>query len=101
MDKTDRPFSKALFFLAGLLCVASCGGGSDGAGTCGAAQTCGGDIVGTWEATSSCLSASPVAFGVTECPTATGGLSKPKLSGTTTYQADITERAPTTLWGTP
>jgi hypothetical protein len=82
-----------------LVAVVGAACGSSGGATCGVAQTCGGDVVGTWKVTSSCLSATPDAFGMTSCPMAPVDLSRFVLTGTTTFRADKTEETTATLSG--
>jgi hypothetical protein len=54
-----RSTGLAAFVMAGsLLAAAGCGGGS-GAGSCGAAPTCGGALDGTWTITSTCIEGDP------------------------------------------
>jgi hypothetical protein len=76
----------------------SCGGG-DGGHSCGAAQTCGGDVVGTWKATSSCFAATPGAFSDQNCPTLKVDVSNLTVSGTDTFNVDKTELSTVTLGG--
>jgi len=81
-------------------------GGSNGAGgtggtttTCPGPQTCGGNIVGTWNSRSSCVSADPT-FGMTmDCPTAKADVSKLSFTGSVIFTADGTETSTTTLSG--
>src|SRR5689334_9941313 len=75
--------------------VSSCGGGG---GTCGAAAPCGGEIVGTWSISSSCLSANISMFEA-DCPAATATGVGLKITGTITYGADMTYTSQTTTTG--
>jgi len=85
-----RSILVAGFFWAGaVLGVSSCGGG--GGGSCGAAQTCGGDVLGTWKVTSSCFAAAPGAFADADCPTLKVDVSGLTVSGTDVFKADKTE----------
>lgn len=77
--------------------VSACGGSSDGSGSCGTTAACGGDIVGTWTITSSCLNASMPDM---DCPGATIGSSTLKVTGTATYNADLTYSHTGTISGT-
>src|SRR6266404_7238822 len=62
--------------------------GCDGSGgTCGNTPGCGGDIVGTWTVTSSCLSVTASMFS-SSCPTATIDNVKLNITGTATYNAN-------------
>ena len=91
--KTRRfgPFLGRWLFLTGVVfAVSSCGGGSGG--FCGASQTCGGDVLGTWKVTSSCFAAAPGAFADMDCPTLKVDVSGLTVSGTDTFNADKTEQ---------
>jgi hypothetical protein len=82
-----------------LSAASSCGGGGGLGATCESAMACGGDIVGTWMITSSCLSANGSMFDMT-CPNATVSSSNLSVSGTVTYAADMTYTATTSGSGT-
>lgn len=69
------------FFLSGC--------GSSSGGNCANSAACGGDIVGTWKITSTCLSANAV-MGDSTCPTSTVSASHVTIIGSTTYDADMT-----------
>src|ERR1041385_7711868 len=86
-----RSFFVSGFLLAGaVVALGSCGGGSGS--TCGAAQTCGGDVLGTWKVTSSCFAAAPGAFAEMDCPTLKVDVSGLAVAGTATFNADKTEQ---------
>jgi hypothetical protein len=75
------------------LSVAAAGCGS-GAGTCGVAP-CGGDVVGSWQASSACvdhatLNRDFMAGVMASCPTASIGAVNVTPSGTVTFAADMT-----------
>jgi hypothetical protein len=72
----------------------SCGG--DG-GTCGMVTPCGGNIVGDWRITSSCIKGMDT-LGNSSCPTATV-TSSATATGTTSYRADMTYTVSFTLTG--
>jgi hypothetical protein len=91
---------RALKISVTVMAVAGGCGSGGGSQTCGSAQTCGGDLVGDWKVTSSCLSATPEAFGVEGCPMAPTDLSKLVVGGTDTFKADKTEEMVETLSGT-
>jgi hypothetical protein len=74
----------------------SCGGG--GSGTCGMVTACGGDIVGNWRITSSCLKATGT-FTTPECPSATVNASL-QVTGTVSYTAALTYNLAFMLSGT-
>jgi hypothetical protein len=73
--------------LAAVLWFAGCG--SSAGGTCGSSAACGGNIVGTWTISSSCVSVSLSMF-QSECPGATASSSNVHVSGTYIYNADMT-----------
>jgi hypothetical protein len=76
--------------------VSGCGGGGLSEGGCSNGATCGGDLVGTWTIVSSCLSISATGFDM-DCPTATVTSSKQTITGTQTYNADLTYTVVETL----
>lgn len=69
-----------------LIALAAAGCGSSG-GTCSNAPACGGDVVGTWTITSSCVSESATMVD-SQCPSATANSSGLSIRGTITYNAD-------------
>jgi hypothetical protein len=73
-----------LAVVAVLVSGASCGG--DG-GTCSMVSNCGGDIVGDWTITSSCIKASGT-MADSNCPTATLSASA-TVSGTSSFRTDL------------
>jgi hypothetical protein len=80
---------KNVLSIFGATCLAmvvltGCGGSG---GTCGNTAACGGDIVGTWTITSSCVSGSVAS---SSCPGETVDTANLKISGTVTYAADLT-----------
>jgi hypothetical protein len=79
--------------------VASCGGGSGG-GTCANAPACGGNIVGTWKITSSCVTIAIGSMDLMGCPGETASLSGAAITGTVTYRADMTYTSADTITGT-
>jgi hypothetical protein len=83
--------------LAAVLFFTGCGSSSSGT-TCANSPPCGGNIVGKWTITSSCVSASADVFGV-ECPSATVTSSHLQVTGTLTYNADMTYTSSGTLSG--
>ncbi|HXI60539.1 MAG TPA: hypothetical protein VNO55_30970 [Polyangia bacterium] len=81
-------------FLA-MMGLSGCG---DSGGACGNTAACGGDIVGTWTVTSSCVSATASMFD-SSCPGATIGNVNIKVTGTATYNADKTYTSSATFSG--
>jgi hypothetical protein len=67
-----------------MVVLAGCGGSG---GTCGNTAACGGDLVGAWTITSTCVSGSAAS---TSCPTETVDTTNLKFAGTLTYNADMT-----------
>lgn len=81
-----------------LMTFMATGCGSSG-GTCGNTAACGGDIVGTWTITSSCVSAS-ASMVDSSCPTAPGTSSNVTITGSITYNADGSYTSTSTIGGT-
>jgi hypothetical protein len=75
--------------------VSSCGGGS---GTCGSTPACGGNIVGTWRIVSSCGS-SPTTVNGKQCAGAQPMQVTFSVSGTITFNADLTYSSNATASG--
>jgi hypothetical protein len=72
-------------------------GGSDGGGTCGTVSACGGDLVGLWLVTQSCL------ISTEDLSSVCAGVSASiefAFSGTAMYSADHTYASTTTTGGT-
>lgn len=82
-----------------LALVASCGGDSGG-GTCGHAPACGGNIVGSWQITSSCITVdvSQVSL-MTDCAGETAAAVGWAITGSVTYKADMTYASTSTITG--
>lgn len=87
-----------LLGLAVVTMLAGCGGSSDG--MCGNTAACGGNIVGAWKITNSCISVdvSSMADGF-DCPGGTAVPSGFKITGNVTYSADMTYATNTTVSG--
>jgi hypothetical protein len=77
-----------------MMVLSGCGGSG---GMCGNTAACGGDIVGTWTIASSCVSGSS-AISAT-CPGETVDGANLKVTGTVTYNADMTYTANSILSG--
>lgn len=95
--------TSVLFLGLGALAVlSSCGGGSsNGGGTCSSAAACGGNIVGSWMITSSCITVDTSSMmPEVDCPGATGSAEGFKITGTATYGADMTYTENSTMSGT-
>lgn len=82
--------------LAAMVSGVSCGGSDEG--TCSMANACGGDIVGNWKITSSCLKVTGT-FDNADCPTASINASL-HATGTASYRADMTYSLAFVLSGT-
>src|SRR5258708_28850460 len=77
--------------------VAGCGGSG---GTCGNTAACGGDVMGTWKITSSCISVDTSSMTLnTGCAGETATGSGFKITGTITFNADMTYSSSSTLTG--
>ena len=74
-----------------LTLVAGCGGGGGMGGTCANVAACGGNIVGTWSVTSSCVSGWGTMFDG-NCP-ASMSSAKVSINGTVTFAGDMTYTA--------
>jgi hypothetical protein len=83
--------------IAASFVVSACGGSSGG--RCSNSAACGGDIVGTWKITSSCVSANLAMLDGT-CPAATLSTSDLKMAGSVTYNADLSYIETGTVSGT-
>jgi hypothetical protein len=79
----------SLVSVVGLLAALAAAGCGSSGGTCSNAAACGGDIVGTWTITSSCVSESGSMFD-SQCPSATVRSSGLTITGSVTYNADGT-----------
>jgi hypothetical protein len=80
--------------LAAMMVLSGCGDSGDG--TCGNTPACGGDIVGAWTITSACLN--PGSRTSAACQ-GTSDIANIKLTGTVTYNADLTYTANTMFSG--
>jgi hypothetical protein len=72
--------------LACLSTLSSCGGGS---GTCGGAAACGGNIVGTWRIVSTCGGSPMASVNNMPCPGASVSADNVSISGTITFNSDM------------
>ena len=86
MTQTKRGFLSVLFSMA-LTAVSSCGGSS---GSCGKVAPCGGDVVGNYNITSACLTLSSMDMPLEGCPGATVNASGIRVSGSASFNADMT-----------
>ena len=86
MTQIKRGFLGVLFSMA-LTAVSSCGGGS---GSCGKVAPCGGDVVGNYNITSACLTLSSMDMPLEGCPGATVNTSGIRVSGSASFNADMT-----------
>ncbi len=89
--------------LAGLVSVASCGGGDSSPPptmdvTCESATACGGDLVGSWTIASRCLGVDVSSFTV-DCPGSTAYAQGYQIAGLVTYDANMMFRLTSTLTG--
>jgi len=81
-----------------LAAFVNAGCGSSSGGTCSNTAACGGDVVGTWTITSSCVSASS-SMSNSFCPSVTSSGSNLTIRGTVTYNADGTYSTNATIGG--
>ncbi len=90
-----------LGFLGAGVCllVSACAGTKESTGTCSNSAGCGGNIVGTWKITSSCVTVDLGDAMNAECPGETTNSSGLKASGTVTYAADMTYTSSFTVTG--
>lgn len=86
-------------FLA--LVASGCGGTADDeAASCGDTSECGGDIVGQWKITSSCLDLAGTDVSESmNCPGLTSEAKEVGMSGTVAYNRDLTFQANVTMTG--
>jgi hypothetical protein len=94
----------ALSLAASFGCGCGCGGGARGE-LCGQTQPCGGDVVGSWTVSHSCLSAGVAVAGVEDvlggaCKALTIDSVKTEHEGTITFAADLTFTAGLSARGT-
>src|ERR1051325_1342147 len=99
---SDRVQRVALVGLVVLVAsAASCGGSSGGAGGgvggplgCAQVAPCGGAVLGGWNLTTACINTSALNATIKAvCPGASASASAPMISGTVTYNADLTYAA--------
>ena len=68
--------------------LSSCGGGG---GSCGKVQPCGGDVVGTYNVSAACFDSAALSMQIgMDCPGASVSISGLKVSGTGSFNADLT-----------
>jgi hypothetical protein len=83
-----------LFSLAMTPILATCGGGS---GSCGKTVPCGGVVVGNWNINSECVNSEVLTMeAAVSCPGATATISGIHVSGTASFNADLTYTMTTT-----
>jgi hypothetical protein len=84
----NRLIALVVFGLAPVLAAIS-GCGSDGAGSCGKVQPCGGVVTGTWSITGFCNTAAGM-NSLTTCAGAVVNTSGLKIAGTVAFNPDLT-----------
>jgi hypothetical protein len=93
--------SGALFVVGLGSCGDGDGNGGLGGASCGTFSPCGGGVVGTWELKTVCFSGTlPLPIPIPGCTGATGSIQNASISGTVTYNADLTTTASTVLQST-
>lgn len=84
----------------GALWLVACGGtSSDGGSSCGNVTACGGDVVGKWQITSSCLTVDTSGMASSSCPGAKATATDWKVSGSATFNSDKTFAVDSTVTG--
>jgi hypothetical protein len=78
---------------------AGAGAGAGSGGSCPNAPSCGGDVVGNWTVSSTCIDSGTINEGTAECPGLSGRSEGFTISGTVSYKADLTYVANTTGTG--
>ncbi len=94
MTQTQRGFLGVLSSIALASVVSSCGGSS---GSCGKVAPCGGDVVGNYNITAACLTLASMEMPLEGCPGATVNVGKIGVSGTASFNADMTYSMTETL----
>lgn len=89
---------KGLWGLCGLFLLA-CGDTSSSSASCDNVDGCGGDVVGTWKVTSSCLSVDTSDMMSDSCPGLKTTASGYDVTGTATFNADMTFATSLTMTG--
>jgi hypothetical protein len=88
MTQTKGLAAMVLFSLALTPMVSACGGSS---GSCGKVQPCGGDVVGNWRISGACLDSAALSMDIgMACPGATINISLVNVSGSASFNADLT-----------
>jgi hypothetical protein len=79
--------------------VSACDGGG---GSCGKVQPCGGDVVGDWNIVGACITSAALEnFDIgLDCPTATSSVTGLNVSGSASFNADLTYTRTQTLSAT-
>src|SRR5262245_61612435 len=94
--KNNPSFGSALVLGSALLSIAAAGCGDDGGGSCGAVQPCGGDPVGSWNASAACADKADaeslflMIASTLGCQEATLGSYSLAASGNLAFLADLT-----------
>ncbi len=99
MDATLTSWWRTLAVVSMVLCGCG-GGGGEAPPSCLTVYACGGDLIGTWRFLGACTADIPTwtAIEQTRCPSGTVGGVGVGVSGTITFNADLTYRA--AAWNT-
>jgi len=89
MTQTQRGFLGLVFSIALAPILSTCG--SNGLGSCGKVQPCGGDVVGNWSIVGECINTASMNMEImAECPGATVNTSGLRVTGSASFNADMT-----------
>ena len=89
MTQTQRGFLGLVFSIALAPILSTCG--SNGLGSCGKVQPCGGDVVGNWSIVGECINTASMNREImAECPGATVNTSGLRVTGSASFNADMT-----------
>ena len=87
--KRQRGFVGVLFSVALASVASACGGGSGG--SCGKVQPCGGDVVGNYNISGACFNSAAINMDImVDCPGASVNYSNVHVTGTGSFNADLT-----------
>ncbi len=88
MTQTHRGFLGAILAMTLVPLVSSCGGSS---GSCGKVQPCGGDVVGNYSISAACINSAAINMELQiDCPGASVNYGSLRVSGTGSFNADMT-----------
>src|SRR5215207_10451486 len=98
-----RLMTRAALGVVLLVTLPSCGGsskGTDDSGSCENADACGGDVVGVWTISASCLDVDAAQMmESSSCPGVTARASDWNVTGSITFTSELTYSSTTTIGG--